>query len=429
MRINLKKITAMTIILSLILTLTVSCGGEISTTDDADTVTESSESQSIMPRVDNQEPEVEVFDRSILPELDPFTLPKVTQTTIELAYTYLPRSLAEVDPELGLQILSFTNFKHGFKRMGINLESPSEEDLSVVMMYSPDFLASRIFSVRQPIDEPKNWGWMAHDRLTGGVWFAGDLSMGEKLLPAMRDDEYTTEPLVNSMMTSFHAPRSNQSPIYGRQVAPFSPNFGYFNHTGNNVEQADETAVLVRQNDVFGLSENQAIIDILRFVGDTENAVLIKSDITLENAVKGLGVPAEMASGITPVLKKLEGYGRRKSLDWFAFSHNPSDEFPIRIILRYETNEQAQIDMKLFKYVHDEEMVEFDDRMMDPSGVKIEMKRFSVYENIGLVECNITGDLELPGSQFGQRISDIRLADKLTDLFISGMFPLLLLNN
>ncbi|MEZ4812668.1 MAG: hypothetical protein R2883_04155 [Caldisericia bacterium] len=268
---------------------------------------------------------------------------------------------------------------------------------------------------------------MVHDRITGGTWF-GNLSMGDKLLPAMSEDDYSTEPLVNSTMTSFLAPWSNKSPIYGRQVAPYSPEFGYFNFEKNNLDQADETGVLIRQKEV-GLASEKEIADLIPFIGDAENAVLVKSKLTLENSTSNLGIGSTTSEDQLQVLENLKGFGRHIGLDWFAFSHHPEEEFPIRIILRYKSNQIAQTDMKILKYIHENSL----SRIKKSEGIhvdliSIDMKRFSVYQNVGLVECEIISNDLNKNPNDPLSINDIRAADKLSELFLNGLMPELFLN-
>ncbi len=384
--------------------------------------------QNISERVDNADDYVSPINLSELPELDEFQLPKVTGTTAELALGYIPSSLNDDISKFGFNLISFTNIKHGLERLGYYSSSPSDFDLILASMYSPDFLLSRIYQQKQPIDDPENWNWMVHDTISGGTWFAGNLSMGDKLLPAMSEDGYSTEPLINSSMTSFLAPWSNKSPIYGRQVAPYSPEFGYFNYEKNNVEQADETAVLIRQKEV-GLASEKEIADMIPFIGDAENAVLIKSKLTLENSTSNLGIGSVMSEDRLKILENLKGCGRHIGLDWIAFSHHPDEELPIRIILRYKSNQVAETDMKVLKYIHENNLSRINKgEEIQADLIKIDMKRFSVYQNVGLIECQIV-KTELnnnPNDPLGA--SNIRAADKLSELFLKGLMPELFLN-
>ncbi len=370
----------------------------------------------------------EAVDPSELPSLDHFTLPKVTGTQIELSLSFIPKDLISIQEEQAVSIFSFTNFNKILDRIESNTDKPDRDNLPIYSILAPDFLKNRVMKPIQPIDDPTNWSWMIIDRQSGGTWFAGDLELGEHLLPGMGNYNYSQERLSNSIMTAFISTDSNNA-IYGKLVVPFAPSIGYFNNSELTLEQADASGVLIRNDGIENLAETHQMKEILPFVGDTENASFIKSNGTLENVISMFGLPKEIDGQLSPILEKLDGLGRNNSLDWIVFSHHPEEEYPVRIILRYGDNDHAIADMMGLKYIEERNIVNFEGPSFGPLPANaLSMERFSVYKNIGVVEC--TFDLYTPEHLPKEMINqNYRLAELLTEMYTKGIFPQLLKNN
>lgn len=366
-----------------------------------------------------------------LPSLDRLTLPKVTGTQIELSLSFIPKDIINIPTDGVVSIFSFTNIRKGIQRIKGNTEEMTPEIYAKFASFAPDFLLQRMNKPEQPVDNPENWSWMVNDRQSGGTWLAGNLELGERLLPGMSDGDYIQERLPNSIMVAFISTSAGNAP-YGKQVVPFAPTIGYFNNSNINLEQADSSGMLIRNKDITSTAETKEMKEILPFVGDAENASFIKSHGTLENVIPLFGIPSEMAERIKPTLEKLKGLGRNEGLDWIVFSHNPEEEYPIRIILRYESQDHAVADMMGLKYIKEQNIVYFNnDTTGAPIDTGLSMERFTTYNNIGLIECKLDNSfMGTPEPMSGQRNHEMyRSAEFLTEMYTKGMLPQLLKND
>ncbi|HOO96813.1 MAG TPA: hypothetical protein PKV16_05455 [Caldisericia bacterium] len=349
------------------------------------------------------------IDTKNLPELDPFRLPVLTGSTIELAFGLIPRNLEKIKSTKGIDVFTYVNLQQELKRFGFDESSPKERWTETAGMVAPIFMRQHIGKSEKAIDNPANWSWIIQDLGTQGYWFAGNLELDKGLMQRINEDRYQKIPLPKSNMMSYLAPEESMSPVYGRFVMPFAQDFAYFNMFEANTTQADDTAYnIVTKGE--GLAKNPTIAALFTLIHEAENVALIHNRVSITDA-KSLFAPMMQDPGMEELYDGLADMGRSPDLEWIAICHHPSLDRPIRFVLGYASGTNAKNDMRLLSAIWKNEKVGETLFWMNEFGLTD--ASFSTSGNIGVIECSTRTGLPIP-----------EIASQIGMMFYSGFAPI-----
>lgn len=274
-----------------------------------------------------------------------------------------------------------------YNNIGLSKKTYGKDFQTKLSFLTPYFLTSHVEQPEYPLEDYNNWYWSVQDQAQT-VWFAGNFSLDQKLLPAIRNDNYQKTRLGKSGLNVYTAPKNILSPRYSKIIVPMAKDFGVFLEHEESLVDADQTAL-----DIFGktggLMAGQNNSSFFSFCGDPESMVLAIPNVRASEAKTTYQYLQN--GNNSKVLETIKSFERPAGMGMVAVNFLNNEPYNLRFVIQYENENQAREDMPYLAYIWNNS--EIQKAQLWRQNLEIKETRFSNTLNCGIIECKISSKL------------------------------------
>ncbi|HOU08552.1 MAG TPA: hypothetical protein PLX04_03785 [Caldisericia bacterium] len=274
-----------------------------------------------------------------------------------------------------------------YNNIGLSKKTYGKNFQTKLSFLTPYFLTSHVEQPEYPLEDYNNWYWSVQDQAQT-VWFAGNFSLDQKLLPAIRNDNYQKTRLGKYGLSVYTAPKNILSPRYSKIIVPMAKDFGVFLDHEESLVDADQTAL-----DIFGktggLMAGQNNSSFFSFCGDPESMVLAIPNVRASEAKTTYQYLQN--GNNSKVLETIKGFERPAGMGMVAVNFINNEPYNLRFVIQYENENQAREDMPYLAYIWNSS--EIQKAQLWRQDLEIKETRFSNTLNCGIIECKISSKL------------------------------------
>lgn len=312
-----------------------------------------------------------------LPEIRIGLVGPLKQSQLMTSMSLIPGTIVQV-PVGYTKVLFYNNIGLSKKTYGKNFW---QEKLSFV---APYFLAPHTEQPEYPLEDCNNWYWSVQDQAQT-VWFAGNFSLDQKLLPAIRNDGYQKTRLEKSGLSVYTAPKTVLSPRYSRIIVPMAKDFGVFLGNENSLVDADQTALEIFGK-TGGVLSGQNNSSFFSFCGEPESMVLAIPNVRARDAK--IAYQYLQNGNNSKALEAINGFERPAGMGMVAVNFLNNEPYNLRFVIQYENENQAREDMPYLAYIWNNNDIMKDQLWRQDLDIK--ETRFSNTLNCGIIECKVS---------------------------------------
>lgn len=329
------------------------------------------------------------------------------ESQLMTAMKLIPKEAFDITTTEGIAGLVYASQESCFKRMKYDFKKNVED----IAKHAPIFFYEIIKSPRNDFENPKNWIWMVSNITQLTYWMAGDFKLNMNMTPILKNEKYKQYPL-EYQYSYYLAPEEVENPRYGRFVAPLADSFAMLSN--NDVASLARTSVVNITEKGSGMLDNLDYAKLLSYLGEPEACSLLKIE-------KGMDVSKiiddpnsqKLPEELKKTLELIKNKTRPRTLKYVGIGFYPEEEFCLRFLLFYDSSDEARKDMPTIKDIWANQSIINSEPWRNMS--KLEKTRFSVKDNIGIVECKI--DRNMSGIDAVSNISIL--------LMTNSIFPLI----
>lgn len=357
-----------------------------------------SDSSSKPEGTDNQNPDKPAAEAIIEP---------LKESQLMTAMKLIPKEAFDVTTTEGVAGLVYADQESCFARMKYDFKT----NIEGVARNIPIFFYDIIKSPRNEFENPKNWLWMVSNITQLTYWMAGNLKLNMNMTPILKKEKYKQYPL-EYQYSYFLAPDEVQNPRYGKFVTPLADSFVMLSN--NDVASLARKTVVNISEKGSGMLDNPDYVKLLAYLGEPEACSLVKIEKGMEIS-KMLADPnsQKMPGDFRKTLELVKDKTRPTTLKYFGIGFYPEQEYSLRFLLFYDSNEQAKKDMPAIESIWSNPIISKNEPWRNMA--KLERARFSVKDNIGVLECKV--DSNMSGIDVISNISIL--------LMTNSIFPLI----
>ena len=318
----------------------------------------------------------------------------------------IPKEAFDISTTEGMAALIYANQESCFKRMKYDFKTNVED----IAKTAPIFFYDIVKSPRNDFENPKNWIWTVTNITQLTYWMAGNFNLNINMPPILKKEKYKSYPL-EYQYSYYLAPEDVENPRYGRFASLLADSLVML--SDNDVASLARNTIVNIAEKGSGMLDNPDYAKLLGYLGEPEACSLVKVEKPMD-IEKMLADPnaQKMPEELRKTFEIIENKSRPKSLKYIGIGFYPEEEYNLRFLLFYDSNHEAKNDMTVLKSI-----------WSDPSIVKtetwrnmtnLEQTRFSVKDNIGIVECKTNG--KLSGIDVITNVSVVVMTNSLSSL-------------
>ena len=331
-------------------------------------------------------------EKIILPKISGSPVKPINSSQLMTAIKLIPpKSLASTNL-VPVPVITYTNLGMVFKNKKFKDNATKQEIAVGMAIYTPALLAPLTENAYFPLEDPKNWYWTITDDARSGFWLAGQLKLDQKLLPAIKPENYQKAKLQQSHFNAFVAQPGSKMSRYGNVIVPLSSDFSYFLYQGTDLTIADETGLGLLKNGT-GLLGEPGANNLFAFCSEPEMMLIFKPEIHLVDFKKFFPEQAKM-DDFKNMISVIHGYERHPGLSYVAVCYLPDEEWNLRFVLLYENTDQSNVDTALLSLLWNKREIEKIETWRKQ--FKLAEVRFGTNLNCGIIECRIDKKLPTP---------------------------------
>ena len=329
------------------------------------------------------------------------------ESQLMTAMKLVPKEAFDITTTEGVAGLVYANQESCFARMKYDFKKNVED----IAKHAPIFFYDIIKSPRNEFEDPKNWIWMVSNVTQLTYWMAGNFKLNMNMTPILKNEKYKQYPL-EYQYSYYLAPEVVENPRYGRFVTPLADSLVMLSN--NDVASLARNSAVNISEKGSGMLDNLDYAKLLSYLGEPEACSLVKIE-------KGMDISKiiedpnsqKLPEGLKKTLELVKNKTRPKTLKYSGIGFYPEEEFCLRFFLFYDSNDEAKKDMPTIKSIWADQSIVNNEPWRNMS--KLEKTRFSVKDNIGIIECKI--DRNMSGIDAVSNISIL--------LMTNSIFPLI----
>ncbi len=350
-------------------------------------------------QVEEPKPNIPESPNVKLPEVKFGLVTPYLKSQVMTSMALVPPSLLRTDESSPFSSFVYMNLGKIREWLGLKKDAPKERTAKLMQGFTPPFVDLYTQNPQYPIEDPQNWYWSVSDFDRGRFWLAGDMKLDGRLFPAIKPLNTKTI-MPKSGYAAYVCKETSLGPRYGMVIVPFAKDFAYFSPFAVDFQAADDTAVglLKKAGGIQAAAKN-----VFPMCG--EPLVMLALNMRIRSSEAAKFFPStEQHNG---ALKAIQGFERHPGLQMVTACHVPDEEYPLRIVLNYESESQAREDMPLLAYIWNNKNI----RDLQPfwDDLKIVNFRFSINLNCGIIEM-----------KSGKNINPLLFVGTLANAFKSG---------
>lgn len=295
------------------------------------------------------------------------------------AMKLIPREAFDVSNTEGVAALCYGNQQSCYSRMKYDFKTNADQ----ITRQSPLFFYDIIKSPRNEFENPKNWLWSVADITLATHWMAGNFKLNMNMSPILKKERYKQYPLEYQYTYSM-APEDVPNPRYGKFVCQLADSFVMLSES-DVASLARKTAVNIAEKGK-GMIDNLDYAKLLSFLGEPEAASLVRVEKAMDvNKILSDPNASKMPEEFRKTLELIKNNRRSQDLKYYGLGFYPDEEYNLRFLLYYGSNQEANADMVKVDQIWTDPLIIKGENWRKMTGLK--QTRFSVKDNIGIIEC------------------------------------------
>lgn len=323
-------------------------------------------------------------------------------TTMKL----IPKEAFDISTTEGIAALVYANQESCFKRMKYDFKTNVED----IAKTAPIFFYDIIKSPRNDFENPKNWIWTVTNITQLTYWMAGNFNLNINMPPILKKEKYKSYPL-EYQYSYYLAPEDVENPRYGRFATLLADSLTML--SDNDVASLARNTIVNIAEKGSGMLDNPDYAKLLGYLGEPEACSLVRVEKPMDIA-KMLADPnaQKMPEELRKTFELIENKSRPKTLKYIGIGFYPEEEYSLRFLLFYDSNHEAKNDIAVLESVWSDPLIVKTETWRNMTN--LEKTRFSVKDNIGIVECKT--NRKMSGIDVVTNISVVVMTNSLSSL-------------